>query len=198
MLRILLLIVALAFPLPAYAWPGTVLDVHDGDRMIVAPMGDVRTPLKIRLYGIDAPELEQKGGPQSRDHLLSLVRPGQDVEVIKMSTDKYGRTVALVATDRVLNADMLEAWSGVGVSGLLQRAVLQRLEEAGTGRQRSAAGPVVPKGPDPAVEVAAEAEMKKAPGCFDPRALFYWLGGVRPGAGFTASMSSCGTSSNMR
>lgn len=104
MLRILLLIVALAFPLPAYAWPGTVLDVHDGDRMIVAPMGDVRTPLKIRLYGIDAPELEQKGGPQSRDHLLSLVRPGQDVEVIKMSTDKYGRTVALVATDRVLNA----------------------------------------------------------------------------------------------
>ena len=109
MLRILLLIVALAFPLPAYAWPGTVLDVHDGDRMIVAPMGDVRTPLKIRLYGIDAPELEQKGGPQSRDHLLSLVRPGQDVEVIKMSTDKYGRSVALVATDRVLNADMLEA-----------------------------------------------------------------------------------------
>ena len=55
----------LPFPLPAYAWPGTVLDVHDGDRMIVAPMGDVRTPLKIRLYGIDAPELEQKGGPQS-------------------------------------------------------------------------------------------------------------------------------------
>lgn len=109
MLRILLLIVALAFPLPAYAWPGTVLDVHDGDTMTVAPMGDVRTPLKIRLYGIDAPELEQKGGPQSREHLRSLVQPGQGVEVIKMSTDKYGRTVALVATDRVLNADMLEA-----------------------------------------------------------------------------------------
>ena len=36
MLRILLLIVALAFPLPAYAWPGTVLDVHDGDTMTVA------------------------------------------------------------------------------------------------------------------------------------------------------------------
>ena len=65
MLRISLLIVALTFPLPAYAWPGTVLDVHDGDTMTVAPMGDVRTPLKIRLYGIDAPELEQKGGPQS-------------------------------------------------------------------------------------------------------------------------------------
>ena len=38
MLRISLLIVALTFPLPAYAWPGTVLDVHDGDTMTVAPM----------------------------------------------------------------------------------------------------------------------------------------------------------------
>lgn len=36
MLRISLLIVALAFPLPAHAWPGTVLDVHDGDTMTVA------------------------------------------------------------------------------------------------------------------------------------------------------------------
>lgn len=76
MFRVMPLIVALAFPLPAYAWPGTVLDVHDGDTMTVAPMGDVRTPLKIRLYGIDAPELEQKGGPQSREHLRSLVQPG--------------------------------------------------------------------------------------------------------------------------
>lgn len=76
--------------------------------------------------------------------------------------------------------------------------VPQPLEEAGTGRPYNATGPVVPKEPDPAVEVATEAEMKKAPGCFDLRVLFYWLGGVRPGAGFTASMSSCGTSSNMR
>ena len=109
MFRVMPLIVALAFPLPVYAWPGTVLDVHDGDTMTVAPMGDVRTPLKIRLYGIDAPELEQKGGPQSRDHLLALVQPGQNVEVIPMSVDQYSRTVALIATDRVLNADMLEA-----------------------------------------------------------------------------------------
>ena len=48
MFRVMPLIVALAFPLPVYAWPGTVLDVHDGDTMTVAPMGDVRTPLKIR------------------------------------------------------------------------------------------------------------------------------------------------------
>lgn len=40
----------------------------------------------------------------------------------------------------------------------------QRLEEAGAGRQRSAAGPVVPKEPDPAVEVAAEAQVREGPG----------------------------------
>ena len=91
MFRMMPLIVALAFPFSAHAWSATVLDVHDGDTVTVAPMGDVRVPIKLRLYGIDAPELEQKGGPQSRDHLLSLVRPGQGVEVIKMSTDKYGR-----------------------------------------------------------------------------------------------------------
>ena len=109
MFRVMPLIVALAFPLSAHAWLATVLDVYGGDTVTVAPMGDVRVPIKIWLYGIDAPELEQKGGPQSRDHLLSLVRPGENVEEIRMSTDKYGSMVALVATDRVLNADMLEA-----------------------------------------------------------------------------------------
>ena len=80
MFRMMPLIVALAFPFSAHAWSATVLDVHDGDTVTVAPMGDVRVPIKLRLYGIDAPELEQKGGPQSRDHLLSLVRPGQGVQ----------------------------------------------------------------------------------------------------------------------
>ena len=113
MLRITPLIMALAFPVSAQAWPGTVLDVHDGDTVTVAPRGDVRVPMQIRLYGIDAPELDQKGGPQSRDRLRSFAQPDQDVEVILMSIDRYGRTVALLATDRVLNADMLEkgqAW----------------------------------------------------------------------------------------
>ena len=36
MFRVMPLIVALEFPLPVYAWPGTVLDVHDGDTMTVA------------------------------------------------------------------------------------------------------------------------------------------------------------------
>ncbi len=103
------LLIALVLPLTAHAWPATVVDVHDGDTVTVAPMGDARACIRVRLYGIDAPELEQKGGKQSRDYLRALVQPGQSVEVIQMNVDQYSRTVALVATDSVLNADMLEA-----------------------------------------------------------------------------------------
>lgn len=109
MLRVMPLILALVFPLPAHAWPATLLDVHDGDTVTVAPMGDLRAPMKVRLYGIDAPELGQRGGQRSRDCLRSLVQPGQDVEVIPMGVDQYSRVVGLLATERVLNVDMLEA-----------------------------------------------------------------------------------------
>lgn len=107
--RLLVMAALLLFPATVHAWPAIVLDVHDGDTVTVAPMGDVRARMRVRLYGIDAPELEQRGGPQSRDHLRSLVSPGQSVEVIPMRIDPYSRMVALLATDRVLNADMLEA-----------------------------------------------------------------------------------------
>lgn len=107
--RLLGMAALLLFPATVHAWPATVLDVHDGDTVTVAPMGDARARMRVRLYGIDAPELEQKGGIQSRDHLRSLVSPGQNVEIIPMKIDPYSRMVALLATDRVLNADMLEA-----------------------------------------------------------------------------------------
>ncbi len=63
MFRVMPLIVALAFPLPVYAWPGTVLDVHDGDTMTVAPMGDVRTPLKNPALRHRRPRAGAEGRP---------------------------------------------------------------------------------------------------------------------------------------
>lgn len=82
--RLLVMAALLLFPATVHAWPAIVLDVHDGDTVTVAPMGDVRARMRVRLYGIDAPELEQRGEPQPRDHLRSLVSPGQGVEVIPM------------------------------------------------------------------------------------------------------------------
>lgn len=56
----------------------------------------------------------------------------------------------------------------MGLPAVLQGGVLQGLEEAGAERQRSAAGPVVPKEPDPAVEVAEAVKEKPfgVPGAF--------------------------------
>lgn len=84
------------WPATALAWPGTMLDVPDGDTVVVAPSGDRKTPVKVRLYGIDAPELGQPAGPQARRWLRKALPADTPVEVISYSQDKYGRVVALV------------------------------------------------------------------------------------------------------
>lgn len=111
----LLLTLTLCFsPAVCLAWQGTVLSVQDGDTMTVAPGGDTRTPVSVRLYGIDAPEYAQEGGPDSTEYLKQQCPVGKKVRVIAFSSDKYGRTVGLVLDkDKVINADMLEqghAW----------------------------------------------------------------------------------------
>lgn len=67
---------------------GTVSKVHDGDTITVAGYS-------IRLDSIDAPELKQAYGVQSRDNLANLVN-GQPVTVTYAKKDKYGRIVGTV------------------------------------------------------------------------------------------------------
>lgn len=69
--------------------PGSI---YDGDTLRVARDGQ---ELKVRLCGIDAPEMEQPGGVESRDHLRSLVAQGNDaIGVVPIEEDQYGRLVA--------------------------------------------------------------------------------------------------------
>ncbi len=66
--------------------------IYDGDTLRVT---DGREELKIRFCGIDAPEKDQAGGIESRDHLRSLIAQGDgSVVVVPVETDRYGRTVA--------------------------------------------------------------------------------------------------------
>lgn len=84
---------------------GNVSAVADGDTLtvILSEQGDV----KIRLYGVDAPELSQSYGPQAKDALYKLVY-GKTVEVKVINTDRYGRSVAIVMADGVnINEQML-------------------------------------------------------------------------------------------
>lgn len=90
---------------------GNVSAVSDGDTLTVmlSEQGDI----KVRLYGVDAPELSQNYGPQARDTLTKLVY-GKIVEVKVINTDRYGRSVAVVMADGVnINEQMLSkgmAW----------------------------------------------------------------------------------------
>lgn len=87
----------LCAPAMCLGWPAIVQDVADGDTLTVAPCGDTETPLAIRLYGIDAPEMAQSGGPEAAEYLRDLLPAGSTVEVINLGLDRYGRIVALIA-----------------------------------------------------------------------------------------------------
>ena len=71
--------------------PGSI---YDGDTLRVVRDGE---ELKIRLCGIDSPELAQPLGIEARDYLRSLVELGNgELLLLPIEKDRYGRTVAEV------------------------------------------------------------------------------------------------------
>lgn len=66
-----------------------VTRVHDGDTVWVQPLGGGRYR-KLRLDGLDAPELCQTGGVASRDALAALVL-SKTITVRERASDDYGR-----------------------------------------------------------------------------------------------------------
>jgi endonuclease YncB( thermonuclease family) len=107
--RLVLTVWLLAVFLPAYAakLSGTVVGVHDGDTVTVLDAGKIQH--KIRLAGIDAPELSQPFGRASRQHLADQVA-GHIVVIEWTKRDKYQRLVGKVLLDgRDINITQIEA-----------------------------------------------------------------------------------------
>ena len=71
--------------------------VSDGDTLWVQPVSGA-APKKLRLQGLDAPELCQTGGPASREALRALVAQ-QMLKVRVKYTDDYGRGLAHIEAD---------------------------------------------------------------------------------------------------
>jgi endonuclease YncB( thermonuclease family) len=85
---------SLALAASGAGWPGRVTHVTDGDTLWVQPLqgGAVR---RIRIDGIDAPEICQVYGEVSRRALAERVQ-GQLVVVQGRRKDDYGRLLARI------------------------------------------------------------------------------------------------------
>jgi len=69
---------------------------HDGhDPYVIDGDTIVSDRVRIRLSGIDAPEMSQQGGSRARTYLIRLIAGGA-VRIEPIGTDRYGRTVARV------------------------------------------------------------------------------------------------------
>lgn len=104
-------ILLLAAPLILFALCGKVVSVHDGDTITILAQ---KKQIKIRLFGIDAPELKQPYGKKSKQFLSNLIA-GQIVEVKENGNDRYGRTIGTISLNgEDINAQMVEngyAWA---------------------------------------------------------------------------------------
>lgn len=114
LVRVLLVLQLLAGPAAAATrFERRVLRVKDGDSLMLE-RADVKRTSEIRLAGIDAPELSQPWGLQSRSALRRLVQ-GQQVLVEVTDRDRYGRLVARLWRGRTyVNAAMTHeghAWA---------------------------------------------------------------------------------------
>jgi len=69
--------------------------VHDGDTLTIR---QGRTERRVRLEGVDAPELGQPFSNVSRQTLLRLLK-GNAISVMETGQDRYGRTLARVTAN---------------------------------------------------------------------------------------------------
>ena len=103
-----LLLACLAAPsLDAQEFRGKVVGVTDGDTITVL---QDRTPVKVRLNGIDAPEQGQPFGERAKQFASALCF-GDEVTIKTSGTDKYGRTLGdvVLVDGRILNQELVKA-----------------------------------------------------------------------------------------
>ena len=94
------------------ALKGRVVSVPDGDSLSV--FAGVEGKKSVRLYGIDCPELRQRGGEEAQAFTRSLAFFAE-VRLEVLDTDAYGRSVAVVSLPdgRTVNEELLKnglAW----------------------------------------------------------------------------------------
>lgn len=87
---------------------GKVVRVSDGDTITI--LDTTKTQTRVRLYGIDCPEIGQDFGQSAKKYVSDLIA-GEIVYIEIKDIDRYGRTVGIVWTGDSLNVnlDLLKA-----------------------------------------------------------------------------------------
>jgi endonuclease YncB( thermonuclease family) len=111
----------------------TVARVADGDTIEAVPAGEQR-PVRIRLEGIDAPELGEAFGRESLTQLRILLI-GHLVRVSGRDMDRYGRLVARV-TVQGQDASVAMLRAGLACHAFSRDAALAREEAMARSAER--------------------------------------------------------------
>lgn len=100
--------------LPGAVVVGMVSVVTDGDSISIV---DAAGRHKLRLAGIDAPEMAQPFGREAKAYLRALAPKGTEVSARITETDKYGRGIAFLRVGELdVNLAMVTnglAWSHI-------------------------------------------------------------------------------------
>lgn len=125
---------------------GTAVRVADGDTIMVRPpTGD--PDYRLRLYGIDAPELSQPNGEGARRFLAEMVS-GEPIRYRPVHLDRYGRRVGIVYHpdddgDFVVSVNarmVLGGWAWVAEGRWCGREICRRWREMEMDARRNGRG----------------------------------------------------------
>ena len=95
MRKLLVIILTIITSIVLYSSNYSVVKIYDGDTVTVKSIDD-SSIIRVRMYGIDAPEISQKPyGVMSRDYLKSLIGD-KVVDIDLINRDKYGRYVGKI------------------------------------------------------------------------------------------------------
>ena len=78
-------------------FPATVLEVIDGDTLRVAQQGN---EFRVRLWGIDAPEIDQSLGPKAKEFLARQTPPDSKIIINPVGLDRFGRLIATIGDSK--------------------------------------------------------------------------------------------------
>lgn len=112
----------------AETFTGRVVRVLDGDTVSV--LTPEKQEVRVRLAEIDAPEKNQPFGVKARKMLSELIF-AEDVFVVKVDTDRYGRTVGRIYHGQTdVNLEMVKAGGAWAYTKYLTDSAFRTAEDA--------------------------------------------------------------------